>query len=436
MQVSLEKLSGLERKLNITVPADVVDKEVSERLHKLAGKAKVPGFRPGKAPFALLQKRYGESVRAEVIEKVIRESFTDAIKQEKLAVVGYPKLEIITSKANEPLNFSATFEVYPEAQVNDLTKLEASRYVAEITEQDVNEMLEKMRKEQVTWKEVKDTNRAIQKGDRINIDFSVAVHTDKPQEPKWEKDVNFILGNGYMWPEFEAPIYKSKVGDELSFTLKFPLTHRDKELVGRFADFVVKIHKVFEPIILNLDDELAKKLKIKDGTYASLVKEVRSNLEHELQRVLKELLKREILDKLYDANVMDVPKALIAQEIAQMQERWQQRFKHLPKDQIPPFPEKDSETRAKRFVTLGLLLASIIKENGIKVGPEELRAKVEEMASIYEDAQKVVNWYFSNKEQLMEVESMLLEEKAIDYLAKNIKLIDKPISYKDAMERK
>lgn len=437
MQVTLENLSGLERKLTITVPKERVAKEALTRLQKIAPKAKLAGFRPGKIPFAVIQQRFGDSAREEAIGHLIHESYSEALKQENLRPASYPRIDVVTSKVDEPLSFTATFETYPEIKLTDLTGIEVNKLVSEVSEQNVEEALEQLRKEHVTWKEITDPAYVAKAGDQLTIDFTVSVHsTDKPIPPKTEKNVKFVLGSGFMWPEFEAPLYKSKVGDEVKFTLKFPLTHIDKELVGKHADFVVKVLKLCEPIYPELNGDLAKKLGVKDGNVASLKTEVRQNMERDLQQTLKSLFKAAVLEKLSDWNQIEVPKYLVAQELKSMQERWEQNNSRMPAQKKAEFPKDAYTDRARRFVTLGLLLSTVIKDNGIKVEPQELKARVEELASVYDDAAKVVNWYYSDKDRMLEVESTLLEEKAVDHISKQLKIVEKPVSYKDVVSKR
>jgi trigger factor len=438
MQVTVENLSSLERKLNITLPAEKVTETVQAKLKEITPKAKLPGFRPGKIPAAVIEKRFGPSARADAIETLIRESFGEAIKEQNLNPVSFPKFDITNDKPNEPFGYTAQFEVYPEIKLSDFSKMEVEKLISEVTDADVNEMVEKLRNEHITWKDIKDPKRKSQHGDQLTVDFTVLVYsTDRPPEPTTEKNVKFVLGGGFMWPEFEKPLYGVSAGEEKKYTLKFPLTHVDKKLVGKTADFEVKINKLCEPILPELNDEFAKKLKIEAGTFDGLKAEVRKNMERELQHVLKNLFKSSITEKLVDQHPIDIPKMLALREAEQLKQRWEQRFGGLQKSgQMQAPPEERIVQQATRNVALGLLLAAVIKEAVIKVNPEELRAKVKDMASVYEDAEKIENWYYSNRDHLLEVESMLLEEKALDYLSSKIKAVDKPVSYKNAMERK
>lgn len=437
MQVSVENLSGLEKKLTITIPAERVAKETASRLQTIAPKAKIAGFRPGKIPFTIIEKRFGESAREEAIGKIMHETYSEALKEKQLNPASYPKIEIITNKPNEPFSFSATVETYPEIKLYPMSNVEVTRYVAEITEKDLEEALEKIRKEQVTWKEISGPDRNAQNGDQLTIDFTYNVHsTDRPPEPKTEKDVKFVLGSGFMWNEFEAPLYKTKAGDETKFTLKFPLTHTDKSLVGKYADFKVKVKKVCEPIFPELNDDLAKKLGIKEGGLTELKDEVRKNMDRDLQQTLKSLFKAAVLEKLFELNPIEAPKVLIERELQSMRERWEQSNAQVSTEKKSEFPRASYQDRAERFVKMGLLLATIIKEYNIKVNPEELKAKIEEMAAPFDDSAKVINWYYGDKERLLEVESTLLEEKAINQIGSQFKIIDKPISYKELISKR
>lgn len=438
MQVTVENVSDLERRFNITVPVEDIDQEFKNRLQKFSAKAKVPGFRPGKVPPAILEKRYGNSVRGEVIDFLIRKTYTDAIEQEKLHPVNLPNIEVVSANPNEPLNFLATFEIYPEINLTDFGAIEVEKYISEITDHDVDEMLAKLQKENMIWTEINDPNRTAQIGDQLIVDFTVKVYSDKPPEPKTEKDVKFVLGDGTMWADFEKPLYGARAGGKINFTVKFPLTHVDKELVGRTADFEVNVHKVSSPTLPPLDDKLAAKIGVKEGGIDALKKEVRENMQRDLDHTLKMFLRNGVLYELLQSNRVKVPQALIDQELTQMEQRWRQQFASFPKDKKDEatFPKEKFVKQAEEQVSLGLILAHIIKEQDIKVEPEELRDKVADMASIYADSDRIIKWYYSDKKRLHEVESSLLEEKTINFVASKVKLVNKPISYTDALAKR
>jgi trigger factor len=439
MQVTSENLSGLERKLNIVVPADRVEKDIQAKLHKLAATLKMPGFRPGKVPFTTVQQRYGNSIRGDVIEDLIRKTYIEAVKQEKLDPAGLPRIEIVSANPKEPFSYNATFEIYPEIKLVDFDQFKIEKTVSELTDADINEMLEKLRKEHVQWKEIIEPMRKSQAGDQMTVDFTVKVLDSPATEKSMEKNVKFVLGGGSMWSDFEKHLYGVSGGEKKNYSLKFPETHVDKEIAGKDAEFEVEIHKVCEPILPPLDDEFAKKMGIKDSGLEGLITEVRKNMERELQVALKNSFKHAVMEKLLENNPIAVPKSLIETELDRLAKNWRERFAmHKPKVEkdIPEFPRKDVEKQAQRNVSLGLLLSTVIKENKIQVEQQNLRDKVEDLASVYDDANKVIDWYFSDQNRLMEVKSLLLEEKAIDYIASKANIVEKKVEYKEAVVKK
>ncbi|CAL7963674.1 Trigger factor [Gammaproteobacteria bacterium] len=439
MQVILENLSGLERKLNIVIPAERVEKGVQAKLHKLAATVKIPGFRSGKVPFAMVQQRYGDSVHSDVIENLIRETYIEAVKQEKLDPAGLPRVEIVSAKPKEPFSYSAVFEIYPEIKLADFDQIKIEKAVSELTDADINEMLEKLRKEHVQWKEVIEPARKSQAGDQITVDFTVKALDDPAAETSTEKNIKFVLGGGSMWPDFEKHLYGVSGDEKKKYTLKFPETHVDKELAGKDAEFEVEICKVCEPILPPLDDEFAKKMGIKENGLKGLKEEVHKNMERELQTVLKNSFKHAIMEKLLDSNPIDVPKSLIETELDRLAKNWREHFathKQKVEKNIPEFPRKDATKQAQRNVSLGLLLSTAIKENKIQVEPQDLRAKVEDLASVYDDASKVIDWYFSDQNRLTEIKSLLLEEKVVDYIASKANVVEKRVDYKEAVAKK
>jgi len=433
MQVTFEKLSGLERKLNIVIPAEQVENEVQKKLHKFASTAKIPGFRPGKVPPAMIQQRFGDSARTDVIENLIRTTYVEAIKQEKLDPVSMPKVDIVSAKPKESFSYTAIFEVYPEVKLTDFAQIEVEKSTSKLTDADIDEMLGKLRKEHVQWQEIVEPSRKSQAGDQITVDFTVKVLDDPSTKTSTEKDIKFVLGVGSMWPDFEKHLYGVSFNEKKKYTLQFPQTHVDKELAGKNAEFDVEIRKLCEPILPPLDDEFAKKLSIKEGGLAELKAEVRKNMERELQAVIKNSFKQAVLDKLLDKNSIEIPKALVENELDRLAHNWQERFTSQQKTakQIPEFPRKDFTKQAQHNVSLGLLLSAVIKENKIQVMPQELRAKVEELASVYDDASRVVDYYFSDNNRMAEIKSLLLEEKAVNYIASKVNVVEKEVGYKE-----
>lgn len=440
MRITLENLSGLERKLNIEVPSEQIEAKIKSKLHELASKAKIPGFRPGKAPFPIIQKRYTDGVRADLLEQIIRESYTQALQQEKLTPVGVPRINLISNKPNEHLVYDAIFEIYPEIKLADFSKIEAKKPTAKLLDSDLDEMLDRMRKSQAKWQEIKELTRKSQVGDQLIIDFVATLkRADKEVKPKSEESVKFVLGDGSMWVDFEKPLYGVSSGEEKSYVLQMPDTHMDKELAGNQVDFTVKIRQVYEPILPNLDDEFAQKMKIKEGGLNRLKDEVRTHMAHELQQAQARVFRQDLMDRLLDANPVEVPKTLLEIELERLAKQWQQRFASgANQNQVKPpeFPKSDFVGQAKRSVSLGLLLSEIARAYQITVRPDEVRHKIEELLGIhYKDKDQAVEKYLADRKQRAEIESLLLEEKIIAYLASKINLVESNLTYKELMSK-
>ena len=440
MQITLENLSGLERKLNIAVPAENVESEINAKLHKLASKVKIPGFRPGKVPFEMVKKNYADSARIDVIENLIRDSYVAALKQKNLLPVGMPKIEIISSKPGEQFVYNATFEIYPEVKLADFKQIEVEKATSEVSDNDIGDMIEKMRKNQVQWQEVTDSARKSQAGDQITIDFTVTPRVpDKDIKPKTEENIKVVLGDGYMWTDFEQPLYGVSAGEEKKFVLQLPDTHMDKELAGNKSEFAVKVHKICEPILPDLDDNFVEKLNIKGGV-EGLKSEVRSHMERGLQESLQELFKKAVMDKMLEHNPVDVPKTLVEKELDRLAYGWQKRSSSYlygkTAEKAPEFPRGEFEQNAKRSVSLGLLMTEIVQKHQLKIDPQEIQEKIEDMVSAYYDDadEEAVNRMLSDANRVKEIEALLLEEKVVDYIASQMNKIEKAISYKDAVK--
>lgn len=427
MQVTLEKLSGLERKLNIVVPAERVDTAVQKKLKELAATIKIPGFRPGKVPFDTIKQRYSGSVRADVLEDLIRNAYIEAIKQQELKPAGHPKIEDVSFKDNEPISFSATFEVYPEIKLADFSKVNLEKHTAKITDADIGEVLDRVRKERATWQEITDKSHKSQSGDQVTVTFTVTALEDPEAKPSTEKDVTFILDNGSMWPEFEKNIYGMQVDETKKYVLEFPKTHVDEKLAGKKAEFEVQMHKICSPLLPELNDEFAAKLGIKEGGVEKLQEQIRVQLEHNLQANLKESFRDEVLKKLLEINPIEIPQILIENDLDRMASNAKSKKE---------FPREKFAAQAKDNASLGLLLSTVVDVNSIKVEPQELQDEVMKIASAYPDASKILNNIVSSEKHLMEIQANLLEQKALDFLSSQATVIEKEISYKDAIAQK
>lgn len=412
MQVSVEETGSLERRLNVAVPQDRIEKEVQSRLQRLSRTAKVKGFRPGKVPMKVVAQQYGKQVRDEVVGEVIQSSYFEAVSQEKLQPAGMPSIEPKVLEEGKDLEYTATFEVMPRIELAEVSGAKLEKAVAEITDEDLEKMMDSLRQQRTSWKEVK---RKAKKGDRLNIDFNGTIEGEEFSGNSG-KDVPITLGSGRMIEGFEKGLTGAKAGEELTLDLQFPEDYGHKEVAGKPVQFQVTVNKVEAPEMPEIDEEFAKSFGIGDGSLDALHQEVRQNMEREMKQAISARNKQAAMDKLMELNKVDVPAALVEQEAEALKRQMMQQM-HTPQGKSGiDLDASMFREQAERRVTLGLVLSELIKDKGIKVSEEQLRAKVEEIASTYEKPEEVVNWYFADKKRLSEVESLALEDAVVDWV--------------------
>lgn len=425
MQVVVETLKNLERRIKVTVPAEQVDNEVGSRLLERKKTIKLKGFRPGKVPLDLIKQQYGDSIRQEVIGEVIRSSFNEAVAEQNLKPAGYPQIEPKVIETGVPLEYEATFEVYPQISLVDLTGVKLEKRTGQVTEADVDKVLEKLRKQNVIWNEAPRQSRT---DDRLLIDFEGMM--DGVAFPGGSaKDAAMVLGAKGMIPGFEEGLIAKTAGEEVELNLVFPEDYPHKDVAGKPVSFKVKINKVMEPQLPELDDKFAKNLDV--ANLQELRQEVRKSMERELERAQKEHLKQQVLDHLLERNPIEIPNALIDAEILQMQQQFMQRVtgKPVARDKIPNLPREHFEEQAKKRVRLGLLLAEYINEKKLKPEPERVQKLVEEVASAYDNPAQIAAYYYQNKAQLAQIESLVLEELAVEKLLETAQVEEKSAKY-------
>lgn len=430
MQVSIEKTGQHERKLNVKIPAERVENEINDRLKNIAKNAKLDGFRKGgkvsgkamEQRLKVVKERYGDDARHEVIGKLVNDSLHDAIRQEGVILANQPTVDITSDKLGEPLEYNAIFEVYPDVTLKGVDKLKVDKPAIEITDEDMTEALEKVRKQFTDWKEVK---RAAKDGDRITIDL-VGTLPDEEEPFTDNKDMPVELGGGQMIPGFEDNLQKAKAGDEVTFEINFPSDYWEAKLADKPAQFTVQVKKVEGPELPEIDDSLAEKLGIQEGGLASLKEKLKEGLQKEAEHLLQQDLKEQLLDQLLSKNKVDVPQSLIDTEL----------------DMLKKNPNatklKDGETiedNAKRRVTLSLLLGQYIKEQEIALDQEKVQAAVRQMAMNYPDPEAIIKWFYQDQQRLSGVASMVLEDQAVEKMLEGVKASDKKLSYKDIAEK-
>lgn len=430
MQVSVETTQGLERQVTITVPADKIDSEVKSRLRDLAKRQRIDGFRPGKAPVTLIQKRYGLAVLQEVAGEQMQRHFYDAIIANKLTPAGAPTFAPGQLEQGKDLEFKATFEVYPEVEVKNLDKIEVNKPVVEIADADLDKMLDTLRKQHAKWEEA--TGKAAI-GERVIIDF---VGSIDGEEFEGGKATNFTLelGQGRMIPGFEDGIVGKKAGEQVTVDVTFPEEYHAENLKGKAASFAVTVNKVEQQVLPELTDEFATLFGLETATVDALKVEVRKNMERELNQNIKAKVKDQVIKGLLANNDVDVPQALIAGEVDVLRKQALQRFgNNVDPKQLPELPASLFEEQAKDRVKVGLLLGEVIKTNELKVDDKKVQALIETVASAYEDPQEVVQYYNSNKELLQSMRNVALEEQAIEVILAGAKVTEQKAAFDEIM---
>lgn len=432
MQVSLETTSGLERRLTIGVPAEQVDGEVENRLKQAARTVSLKGFRKGKVPMSVVKQRFGAGVRQEVIGEVISRSFYAAAQQENVKPAGQPAIQPTQLEAGKDLQYTAIFEVYPEVALGDFSAYEITRQKSEVTEADVDNMIEVLRKHQATWSVVE---RAAANGDQVDINF---VGTKDGVEFAGGKADNhkLVLGSNSMIPGFEDGIVELSAGESKTISVTFPEDYQAEELKGAAVEFAITVNSVSEAVLPELKKEFFVKFGVEKGGEKQFRKEVKANMERELSNALKGKVKLQVMDALINSHSVELPKSLVANEVNVLRNQMMQRFGGQQQnfDVKSLLPDTMFEEEAKRRVGLGLIVGEIVKAQKIKPDAKKVRAMVEEIASTYQEPAEVVEYYNSNPELLAGVESAVLEDQVVDYILSLSKVTDVESSYDDVIK--
>jgi trigger factor len=425
MQVSVEATGGLERRMTIQVPAERIEKEVESRLKDLTRTARVAGFRPGKVPLKVVERKYGAQVRREVVGEVLQSSFYEAIRQEELRPAGGPRIEASEVAPGQALEYKAIFEVYPQFDLGSLEGGRIERPAVEVTDADVDRVIENLRRQRVTWTPVE---RPAQKEDRVLMDFEGTVDGEPFPGNKGEQ-VPVILGSGRLIPGFEDGLVDAAAGEERMLDLQFPQDYPATELAGKPVRFQVKVISVSEPKLPEVNEDFARSFGVAEGSVEGLRSEVRQNMERELEQTVKGKVKEQVMQLLLDKNPIEVPKTLVDEEAQRLMEQTRSQAA----GQNFELPRELFEEQARRRVTLGLVIAEVVKSAGLKVDPARVRATIEAMAATYENPEEVVKWYYGNRNLLQGVESLVLEDQVVDHLLQQLEVVDAPTSFESLM---
>lgn len=432
MQVSLETTSGLERRLTVGVPAEQVENEVENRLKQAARNVSIKGFRKGKVPMSVVKQRFGAGIRQEVVGDVISRSFYAAVQKENVKPAGQPSIQPKQLTAGKDLEYIATFEVYPSVALSDLSAFELTNFKAEVTDADVDNMIEVLRKHQASWSVVA---RAAADGDQVNINF---VGTKDGVEFAGGKADNhtLVLGSKSMIPGFEEGIAGLRAGEQKVISVTFPEDYQAEELKGAAAQFAVTVNSVSEAQLPELKKEFFQKFGVEKGGEKQFRKEVKANMDRELANALKAKVKVQVMDALIASHTTEVPKALVANEIQVLRNQMLQRFGGQQQnfDVKTLLPDTMFQDEASRRVTLGLIVGEIVKSTKLKPDAKRVKIMIEEIASTYQEPKEVVEYYTGNQELMAGVESAVLEDQVVDHILSQAKVSEVQTSYDEIIK--
>ncbi len=420
MQTSLESLGQLERRAHVSVPVEQIEAEIQKRLSRLARTAKIAGFRPGKVPIKLIAQQYGPQVRSEVLNDAVNDTFVNLVQKENLRVAGYPRIEPRQDSTDQTkLEYTATFEVYPDIQIGDLSGTRIEKPIAEVTAADVERTIDILRRQRVTY--VPATRPAI-KGDRVIIDFTGTIDGVEFAGGQ-AKDQAITVGEGRMLPEFEAALAGVVAGDNKAFELTFPADYRGTDVAGKTAVFSVNVKSVDEPVLPPVDAEFARGYGVADGNLEKLHEEIGANLKLELKRRIIARIRDQVMTALRQTTPVAVPQSLVEMDI---ERQMQQAAAELKRRGVEPTtenikPEMFREAALSR-VMLGLVIGELVKQHNLDVKPEQVRALVEEAAQSYEQPDEVVKWHFQDRSRLADFESQALERNVMDWVLARAKV--------------
>jgi trigger factor len=436
MQVSIETTSGLERRLTVGVPADRVDSEVNQRLQEAAKTIRLDGFRPGKVPMRVVRQRFGADVRQEVLGEIMSQSFYEAVNQENLKPAGQPSIEPKTLEEGKDIEFVATFEVFPDIELVELADLKIERPQAEIDEEDLETMIQGFRKQQGSYEDVE---RDVQADDKVNIDYAGTRDGEAFDGGNAEAS-DLTIGSNSMIPGFEGGIVGMKIGDEKVLSLTFPEDYHSEELKGASVEFKIKVNSIKEQVLAEMDDEFFAKFGVSEGGEDNFREEITKNMQRELKNAIKATVKQQVMDGVVAAHDgLDVPAALIDQEISAMRRQMFQQFggagaaPDLDLDSLLPADMFQEE--ASKRVKLGLILNAYISKQSLKADADTVRQTIEEMAATYQDPEEVINHYYSNKDQLSSIESMVLEDQIVEKMLESADITENVCNYQQVLEQ-
>ncbi|MFV0663225.1 trigger factor [Denitromonas sp.] len=430
MQTNQETTNALERRIDITVAKEALEKEVQARLKHLGRTVKMPGFRPGKVPLKMIEQNYGGQARSEAIGAALEKAFAEKVQAEKLRVAGQPRIEPKADASEGAMAFTAVFEVYPEITLGDVSDKAIERPSLTVSDAEVDKTIDVLRKQRTEYETVE---RAAAADDRVVIDFT-GRKDGEVFEGGQASDFPFVLGAGSMLKDFEDAVDGLKAGETKTFNMTFPEDYHAANLAGQTVEFEITVKEVGAAKLPEIDAEFAKSLGVADGDVAKMRDEVKANLEREVARRIKTRIKEQAMDALLAANPIDVPKALVSREAEQLAEnaRRDMESRGMQTKDLPVSPDWFTE-QAERRVKLGLVLAELVAAKDLYAKPEQVRALIEDFAQSYEDPKEVIDWYYSQPQRMAQAEALVIEENAVDWVLNNAKTEDKAVAFDELM---
>jgi trigger factor len=431
MQSNLETLNSLERRLSIVVSMQEVNTEVANRLKRLSKSVKIHGFRPGKVPVKIVEQQYGGQVRQEVLGDTIQKSFGDAVREQNLRVAGLPKIEVQSGdETTEQFEYTATFEIYPEVELGDLTAISIEKPMVEVGDAEIDKTIEVLRKQRAVFEPVQ---RAAASGDQVKMDYRGTIGGEAFDGGTAEGNI-VQLGEGRLLPDFENNVIGLSAGESKTFTMTFPEDYHGKEVAGKEAQFEITVEEVLEPRLPEIDAEFAKTLGIGDGDLEKMRSEIRANLEREVKRRTIAKVKDQVMKGLLDSTSIELPQALVEQEAERLAEQMKQdlQSRGLNTENVP-LPHEAFDEEARRRVQLGLIVSEVVSKHGLSAKPEQVKEVVEEQARAYEKPEEVRRWYYESPDRLREIESVVLESNLVEWVTGQAKVEDKPTAFDDLM---
>ncbi|WP_265942297.1 trigger factor [Dechloromonas sp. A34] len=433
MEATTAQANELERRVDLSIAIADVEKEMDQRLKRMGKNMKMSGFRPGKVPFGIVKQQYGDQARHEVLSEELDRVFGETVTTQKMRVAGYPRIEPKTTESTTHLEFSAIFEIYPEFTPGDMASAEVERPVLEVSAAEIEKTLDILRKQRVSYE---DTDRAAAKEDRVVIDF-LGKKDGVPFAGGQASDYPFVLGQGQMLPDFENAVEGAKAGESKTFDLSFPADYHAKDLAGQTVQFDITVKQVQAPKLPEIDADFAISMGVADGDVAKMKAEIEANLKREVKRRIEGKLKDQVMEALLKANPITVPTALVEMEVQRLMQAARQDMEQrgMKTKDFPIQPEWFAD-QAKRRVTLGLILAEVVKTEKLQATPEQVRAMVEETAQSYEHPEEVIRWYYAQPQRLQEVEGVAIENNVVEWVLSKSKVTDKAAIFDELMGQK